>query len=322
MKFEKFHLYETDFTLNSLETVLSDSAETGDSLELNSAELFIQNTSYHLVGKSWSALARPLSAYARQHLLYLQSFTYYELQNYYTKRDWLDSYLMKYTYKGEGELIYEGKRYTLRPNQGFVIDCRKPHEYRILKGPWKHCELHFSGAPAAYIYEQFSSDNIVCFEEQEQTFQPALEKLVSLHENLLPYRELQISHQLEHILLMILCHSEAYLRNAQKIPENLHYLTTYIDHNYMQPLTLDFMAEFSNISKYHLCRLFQKHLGYSPNEYLIQVRIENAKNMLMNTALPANKIAPMVGIPDVNYFYRLFKSRVGVSAIEFRKSVK
>ena len=41
--------------------------------------------------------------------------------------------------------------------------------------------------------------------------------------------------------------------------------------------------------------------------------------MLQDRHLPANKIAPMVGIQDVNYFYRLFKSRVGVSANDFRK---
>lgn len=79
------------------------------------------------------------------------------------------------------------------------------------------------------------------------------------------------------------------------------------------------MAEFSNISKYHLCRLFQKHLGFSPNEYLIQLRLENAKKLLLNTSLPANKITSMVGIADENYFYRLFKNRVGISVREFRK---
>ena len=41
-----------------------------------------------------------------------------------------DSYQLKYTYEGEGELIYNGKTYTLAPNQGFVIDCRLRSEER------------------------------------------------------------------------------------------------------------------------------------------------------------------------------------------------
>ena len=118
---------------------------------------------------------------------------------------------------------------------------------------------------------------------------------------------------------MILCHSESYQHIVYNIPENLRYLVKYMEQHYMQPLTLDYLAEFSNISKYYLCRLFQKYLGLSPKEYLLQLRIEGAKNLLRNTTLPANKIGPMVGIEDENYFYRLFKSKVGMSANQFRK---
>ena len=104
---------------------------------------------------------------------------------------------------------------------------------------------------------------------------------------------------------MILCHSESYQHIVYNIPENLRYLVKYMEQHYMQPLTLDYLAEFSNISKYYLCRL--------------QLRIEGAKNLLRNTTLPANKIGTMVGIEDENYFYRLFKSKVGMSANQFRK---
>ncbi len=318
MRFEQFHLYKTDFSRAPLEHTLADITEEAF-MELTNAFDFIQNASYHLDGFGWATINKPLSPYAKEHFLYIQSFAYYEVQTYFTKRKNLDSYQLKYTYEGEGELIYNGKTYTLAPNQGFVIDCRLPHEYRLKKKPWKHCEIHFFGSPFSYIYEQFSRDEIVHFEIPENPFQVELEKLLTLHESIAPYRELQISHQLEHILLMILCHSESYQHIVYNIPENLRYLVKYMEQHYMQPLTLDYLAEFSNISKYYLCRLFQKYLGLSPKEYLLQLRIEGAKNLLRNTTLPANKIGTMVGIEDENYFYRLFKSKVGMSANQFRK---
>ena len=55
---------------------------------------------------------------------------------------------------------------------------------------------------------------------------------------------------------MILCHSESYQHIVYNIPENLRYLVKYMEQHYMQPLTLDYLAEFSNISKYYLCRMF------------------------------------------------------------------
>lgn len=321
MHFQNFHLLRTDFSSIALEDQMSDTQEDMNPTEQGNTMSYIQNTAYHLEGVSWTAGNKPLSPYARDRLLYIQSFTYYEVLRYYTRRSNQNfhSFLLKYTYEGEGELTYKGKKYSIGPDQGFIIDCNVPHEYRAVKIPWKHVEIHFSGAPAIDIYRQFSSDDIVCFEQPSDFFHPELEKLLTLHESLLPYQELQISHQLEQILLTILLHSDSYRRAVQQIPENLHYLITYLEHNYMQPMTLDYMAEFSNISKYHLCRLFQKHLGFSPNEYLIQLRMENAKRLLKDTTLPANKIASMVGISDENYFYRLFRSRVGVSAKVFRK---
>lgn len=321
MRFQNFHLFRTDFSSMALEDQMSGIPEDVNPTEQSNIMSYIQDTAYHLEGVSWSAMNRPLSSYARNRLLYIQSFTYYEVLRYYTRRDNhnFDSFLLKYTYEGEGELTYEGRKYCIEPNQGFIINCNIPHEYRAVKTPWKHVEIHFSGTPASDIYRQFSSDDIVCFEQPADFFHPELEKLLTLHESILPYQDLQISHQLEQILLTILLHSDSYCRVVQQIPENLHYLIVYLEHNYMQPLTLDYMSEFSNISKYHLCRLFQKHLGFSPNEYLIQLRIENAKRLLRTTLLPANKIASMVGISDENYFYRLFRSRTGVSAKAYRK---
>lgn len=143
MRFEQFHLYKTDFSRAPLEHTLADITEEAF-MELTNAFDFIQNASYHLDGFGWATINKPLSPYAKEHFLYIQSFAYYEVQTYFTKRKNLDSYQLKYTYEGEGELIYNGKTYTLAPNQGFVIDCRLPHEYRLKKKPWKHCEIHFS----------------------------------------------------------------------------------------------------------------------------------------------------------------------------------
>lgn len=319
MRFENFHLNKTDFFKSSLEDTILLNGSPSLATELPDASVFIRDSSYLLEGISWGLFNKPLSEYAKNHFSYIQTFAYYELENYYTKRQNLDSFQLKYTYEGEGELIYCGKTHQLGPNQGYVIDCRKPHEYHIKKKPWKHSEIHFFGTPSSFIMDQFSTDDIVCFEVAETIFQPEIETLLTLHESIIPYRELQISHQLEHILLMILCRSDSYQQTINKIPENLHFLLSYIDLHYMEPLTLDYLAEFSNISKFHLCKLFQKYLGLSPKEYILQLRIENAKNLLRNTTIPANKIASMVGINDENYFYRLFKSKVGMSANDFRK---
>ena len=53
-------------------------------------------------------------------------------KKHFTRRTNLESYLLAYTLKGQGELVYEDRSYLLNPGDCFFIDCRKPHYYRTL----------------------------------------------------------------------------------------------------------------------------------------------------------------------------------------------
>ena len=70
----------------------------------------------------------------------------------------------------------------------------------------------------------------------------------------------------------------------------------------------------------HFSSEFKKYTGFSPNDYLITLRINRAKSMLKNTTLPAAKIAHEVGIHDLNNFTNLFKKKTGMTPILFRNS--
>ena len=74
-----------------------------------------------------------------------------------------------------------------------------------------------------------------------------------------------------------------------------------------------------SISKYHLSREYTKYFGTSINEYRIQLRIELAKKMLTCSSMSINKISEMVGIDNVSHFINLFKKRVHVTPLTYRK---
>ena len=102
------------------------------------------------------------------------------------------------------------------------------------------------------------------------------------------------------------------------LPKNIRYLIKYMDSNFTQPLTLDFLSDFAGVSKYYLSREFKKYTGFSPNDYLITLRVNKAKSLLTNTTLPAVKIAHEVGIYDSNNFTNLFKRKTGMTPIQYR----
>ncbi len=68
----------------------------------------------------------------------------------------------------------------------------------------------------------------------------------------------------------------------------------------------------------HLCRIFRKQYGLTPNEYVQSIRIERAKDLLRHTDLIIAAIADHVGYADPVYFSRLFKRHTGMSPGKFR----
>lgn len=75
------------------------------------------------------------------------------------------------------------------------------------------------------------------------------------------------------------------------------------------------------ITPKHLIYLFKRKLGMSPVQYLTQLRIEKAKQLLLETDLPVKDIAVCIGYPDVNYFNRIFKKYTDVPPAAFRSRI-
>ena len=96
----------------------------------------------------------------------------------------------------------------------------------------------------------------------------------------------------------------------------------YLRQNYSMPLTLDTLASLAAVSPSYLERLFRRHLHTSPMRCLRQIRIQEAKKLLIQSAFSIEDIACRVGIPDASYFWRLFRKETGFSPSEYRRFLK
>ena len=93
----------------------------------------------------------------------------------------------------------------------------------------------------------------------------------------------------------------------------------YIAENYYKPLTLEIVSRETGFNPNYFSSMFKKEAGVNFSEYLIKVRIENAKEMLLNTEQSVEDISFAVGYSDIKYFSRIFKKYMGVTPTEFRK---
>lgn len=94
----------------------------------------------------------------------------------------------------------------------------------------------------------------------------------------------------------------------------------YLRNNYKTDIRLDELAAKSFISKNYFSRLFKEVTGISFTDYVQNLRIDEACNLLKNTDMKVTDIAHQVGFKDMKFFYEVFKKLTGKTPGEFRKS--
>lgn len=99
----------------------------------------------------------------------------------------------------------------------------------------------------------------------------------------------------------------------------IHQAKDYIQRHYMDAeLSLNAVAGQANISASHFSVVFSQETSQTFKEYLTEVRINKAKELLRTTSLRSADIADKVGYNDPHYFSSVFKKNTGLSPIEFR----
>ena len=99
-------------------------------------------------------------------------------------------------------------------------------------------------------------------------------------------------------------------------------VTKYIEENIASELSLEQIANYMHISPSHLSRTFKKSANISLTDYINQVRISKAKELLRGTDIYIYAISEMVGYHDATYFSSIFKKMTGLSPSEYRSMEK
>jgi len=119
--------------------------------------------------------------------------------------------------------------------------------------------------------------------------------------------------------------SRCYGRNRSASSRHLLRIANAVSHieeHYDETLSLEKLTEVAHLSKSSLTRCFQQALGVSPIEYLIQLRVRKAADLLRSSDTKIIGVAFTVGFTDGNYFARQFRRIMGVSPSEYRRMMQ
>ena len=97
-------------------------------------------------------------------------------------------------------------------------------------------------------------------------------------------------------------------------------LRNYENINYYKNITMEQLCKITGYSSAHLRRLFTKNFGMSPQSYILDKRIEIAKEMLLDVPeKTVDEIADLLGMSSTSYFCKLFRAKNGISPTQYRK---
>jgi len=133
------------------------------------------------------------------------------------------------------------------------------------------------------------------------------------------HRENAMPYMVENAVKLLLM---AILRDQSELPEGeqfLNQIIQYIDRHYNEKITLDQLSQRIHISKSYLTRRFRQYTGETVVNYINKLRVQYAREMLINTDRNMAEIAWEVGFESPKYFHRVFKRETGESPAGYRR---
>ena len=107
-------------------------------------------------------------------------------------------------------------------------------------------------------------------------------------------------------------------RNRTDI-NRLRTMLLYIQTHYTEPVSVQQIAGSAFISSRECIRCFKKIVGITPIQYVIEMRIQKAKQLLLETELPMLEVGISCGFEDQSYFTKVFRQKTGITPFQYRK---
>ena len=206
----------------------------------------------------------------------------------------------------DGEIKHESL--TGQSGEALLVDCYKPHRY-FTDTSAHTLWLHFDGGNSRELFEEIISakgKKIKCPDFVSRNIFAVINA----------DSEAQQSEAVFKMLMRMLdtqsSANEATLSLTETAKE-------YIKQNYQNNLSVSQIARTVNLSPSYFSRVFKDNTALSPYDYLLSVRLDKSKELLINSNLPVSEIAYQCGFNSTPNFIYFFKKETGLSPLKFRK---
>lgn len=238
----------------------------------------------------------------------------------------IEQYILIYCVNGQGWYKLNGKRYEISADECFVLPAGTPHEYGSSESnPWTIYWIHFKGEFASFYGNKFSKPTSIPPGRLSR-----INELLGIFEDI--YSALSSGYSIENLefatsalyyFLGSIKYNKTYQgQGGDGESSTIEMAIKYMRENIEKPISLLDLCEYVGYSESHFTAIFKRETRQTPINYMIQLRVQTACQLLDLTDMKVNQLCYKVGINDPYYFSKLFKRVVGVSPSKYRSEKK
>lgn len=228
-----------------------------------------------------------------------------------------------YVLKGNGKFLVENSSFPVKTDDLVIVNPHAEHtEASLGEQPLEYIVLGIAGliftSKSKTFGHTYSIYNFSCYKDEVLFYLHALLKEGAEQDS---NYEIICRNLLEILIINIIRRTNYALSidTRKKLNKECAFVKRYIDDNFREDITLESLAESTYMNKFHLVHTFNKYMGISPINYLIEKRIEESKNLLATTDHSILQISSIIGFSSQSYFSQVFKKVTEKSPNQFRK---
>jgi AraC-like DNA-binding protein len=236
-----------------------------------------------------------------------------------------ESFAISSIYSSSGEWVYRNRTWTLAPGQLSMMEPGEVHYNLRHQGFGRFRVLFVSSGRMARASEELEAARLAPRLKHPQMSDPSVfRRFARLHEALERRDATALEREVRYAQAV-----RCYLERCVESPVSDRHpgassavdrAKEYIQDHFPMNLTLEELSRAAGLSRYHLIRVFQARTGLTPHEFLMQVRVDRARERLARGDSIAH-IAADTGFTDQSHLGRQFKRSWGMTPGQYQRSI-